>query len=522
MAEENRPTSVSQTIDDDECGSFIVVHRWSNDPAEVVGDKQQKLDKLDEHHQEQLDDGEEGDEQFSDAAADLGSSETLVSPNLMMSIEDQQRQAGDGPSHEPDPIEKTASTTEPPISSLMAASQEGAMMMQDDERFSMTNYSTVSSNSDQQELQELQAKLTQVISDHRCLYELLEKQNLELEQRKITIEELKLLANESVLREKEKSEVSRKIVEKMTAERDLAIQELHARIAASSDSSGFEALETLESQLKQREQILKQNDEQIKELSTRLHQEIIRREELAQLLQMKEDEDRIKRDSLSSSDEALAKSLSERERMEQILEEAMKSKRELQQETVTLKQQLEITTADNTRLQTICQKLETRFAEGDADNREMRIKLAALEAETERQAHEKSTLLQELQGVTEMLQVRTTELREIREQTHQQAGGNSSMTGSIAGNLFGGIGGLFKKPSKPTNATGARFYGMRDANDDPNEPFHDVGAQATHAISPGNQCPICLKRFDNLQKLEYHASNCGVESAMNTDPFVFP
>lgn len=29
----------------------------------------------------------------------------------------------------------------------------------------------------------------------------------------------------------------------MTAERDLAIQELHARIAASSDSSGFEALE---------------------------------------------------------------------------------------------------------------------------------------------------------------------------------------------------------------------------------------------------------------------------------------
>lgn len=144
----------------------------------------------------------------------------------------------------------------------------------------------------------------------------------------------------------------------------------------------------MESQLKQREQILKQNDEQIKELSTRLHQEIIRREELAQLLQMKEDEDRIKRDSLSSSDEALAKSLSERERMEQILEEAMKSKRELQQETVTLKQQLEITTADNTRLQTICQKLETRFAEGDADNREMRIKLAALEAETERQARD--------------------------------------------------------------------------------------------------------------------------------------
>lgn len=45
--------------------------------------------------------------------------------------------------------------------------------------------------------------------------ELLEKQNLELEQRKITIEELKLLANESVLREKEKSEVSRKIVEKV-------------------------------------------------------------------------------------------------------------------------------------------------------------------------------------------------------------------------------------------------------------------------------------------------------------------
>lgn len=52
-----------------------------------------------------------------------------------------------------------------------------------------------------------------------CIYilfpELLEKQNLELEQRKMAIEELKLLANESVLREKEKSEESRKIVERV-------------------------------------------------------------------------------------------------------------------------------------------------------------------------------------------------------------------------------------------------------------------------------------------------------------------
>lgn len=47
-------------------------------------------------------------------------------------------------------------------------------------------------------------------------------------------------------------------------------------------------------------------------------------------------------------------------------------------------------------------------------------------SKTETLEDEKSTLLQELQGVTEMLQVRTTELREIREQTHQQAGGNSS------------------------------------------------------------------------------------------------
>lgn len=71
--------------------------------------------------------------------------------------------------------------------------------------------------------------------------------------------------------------------------------------------------------MKQREHIIKQNNEQIIELSTRLHQEIVKHEELSELLRKKEQEDKVKSDSLSDSDEALARSLSDKERMEQIL-----------------------------------------------------------------------------------------------------------------------------------------------------------------------------------------------------------
>lgn len=47
------------------------------------------------------------------------------------------------------------------------------------------------------------------------ILELLERQNLELEQRKMAIDELKLLANESVGRERLKSEESRTIIQKV-------------------------------------------------------------------------------------------------------------------------------------------------------------------------------------------------------------------------------------------------------------------------------------------------------------------
>ncbi len=51
--------------------------------------------------------------------------------------------------------------------------------------------------------------------------------------------------------------------------------------------------------------------------------------------------------------------------------------------------------------------------------------------------------------------------------------------------------------------------------------------QQSNAAQPAvYQCPICLKRWTsndgNLRKLEIHASNCGVDNALNTDPFVFP
>jgi len=178
----------------------------------------------------------------------------------------------------------------------------------------------------------------------------------------------------------------------------------------------------------------------------------------------------------------------------------------------------------------------------------MLIKCRALEAENERQIElynqevsknetleqEKGGLQRDMGRLTEMLQQRTNELQQLE---GQRQGQGNPMT--AAGNL---ISGFFKNPLKPSSGTvnipsGARSYGMRDDNDDPNEPFQEtfehVGDQAGAMQSrqlnvapstppPVFQCPICLKRFTDLRKLEYHASNCGVDNATNSDPFVFP
>jgi hypothetical protein len=141
----------------------------------------------------------------------------------------------------------------------------------------------------------------------------------------------------------------------------------------------------LERQLRQRDHIIQQNGEQIRELSNRLHQEIVKSEEVVQLLRIKQEEDKVKNDSLSSSDEALAKSLCEKEGLEQQLQELDQVKRELQQEIANMKARLDVATSDNIRFQNLGEKLDAKCSVLDNENQTMQIKLAALEAEKEHQ-----------------------------------------------------------------------------------------------------------------------------------------
>jgi len=155
-------------------------------------------------------------------------------------------------------------------------------------------------------------------------------------------------------------------------------------------------------------------------------------------------------------------------------------------------------------LESKCLAIESHCENLDAEKQQLNIQLAALRAEMEQQANflngaqeenkslleEKIKLQRDVNLVTEMLESRTKELR-----NHIQASSSASP----------------------------------DENDDPNESFGQSGFEhVTAPTAPApvpaprvqqeeNKCPICLRRFDSLRKLTYHASSCGMG-----DPFVFP
>jgi len=245
----------------------------------------------------------------------------------------------------------------------------------------------------------------------------------------------------------------------------------------------------------------------------------------------------VKNDSLSSSDEALAKSLSEREQLQQSMQEMNKVKEDLEKEISNLMAQGEEVTKILLEEGIAKEKIEKDCVALDKENRSMRVMLATLEAENQQYGtlvrsltEEKDVMKMDLDRVSEMLNQRTTELRNLQEQKRHNTAPGAGSVGSLSQSLIGGLMRPFKS------------YGLRDESDDPNEPFHEpepfehVGATGTTNTSQSQQqqtnapsveqkqfqCPICLKRFDKLDKITYHAANCGIDSATNTDPFVFP
>jgi len=249
-------------------------------------------------------------------------------------------------------------------------------------------------------------------------------------------------------------------------------------------------------------------------------------------------------DSLSSSDEALAKCFAQKEKVDGDLQEIQHAKMQLQQEVAHLRDQFTAINAERERLQGLgeqleskCLAIESHCENLDAEKQQLNIQLAALRAEMEQQANflngaqeenkslleEKIKLQRDVNLVTEMLESRTKELRNHIQASSSASPMSVSHIGSSISSFPGQIVGLMKRGV-------SKSYGIRDENDDPNESFgqasfEHVTAPTAPAPVPAprvqqqeeNKCPICLRRFDTVRKLEYHASNCGMG-----DPFVFP